>query len=254
MSFRNLRSSDDVVEYAASLDARWPERSQVIRHIRRQVNALPFSKAHVVELGSGPGLLARHLLSELPDIVYTGIDNSEPLQTFARSELAPFAERVELIRADLNADSWPGHLHGDVQAVVSMQSLHDLGDEAQVNRIYGLARSLIVPGGAIPECRPGCAGGPTQSQQPRTPQPAASSAAAQIPRLRTYILQPGGRRIRLLYRVCLILGYSPPARVAILSCTITTNSPTGRSFCRVLSRLRSETVSVSISRSPTTSM
>ncbi|MCP4360348.1 MAG: hypothetical protein GY796_20260, partial [Chloroflexi bacterium] len=31
--------------------------------------------------------------------------------------------------------------------IVSMQSLHDLGDEAAVNRIYGLAKSLLVPGG-----------------------------------------------------------------------------------------------------------
>jgi SAM-dependent methyltransferase len=147
MSFRDLRNPDDVVEYVTSLDTRWPQRHEIIRHIRQQIASLPVSAPRVVELGSGPGILAKYLLSELPHLRYTGIDNSEPLQTFARSQLASFNGRAELIRADLNADSWFELVSGRDHVVVSMQSLHDLGDESHVSRIYGLAKNLIVPGG-----------------------------------------------------------------------------------------------------------
>jgi hypothetical protein len=54
---------------------------------------------------------------------------------------------VRLIQADLNADGWLAQVSSPAHAVVSMQSLHDLGGEAQVNRIYNLARQLLVPGG-----------------------------------------------------------------------------------------------------------
>ena len=40
-----------------------------------------------------------------------------------------------------------GILDGPVHAVFSLQSLHDLGDGYQVERIYKMARNLLAPGG-----------------------------------------------------------------------------------------------------------
>jgi hypothetical protein len=91
--------------------------------------------------------LAEVLLREAPLLTYTGLDSSEPLLTSARERLAPFGDRVELIETDLNANDWPNRLSGEIQAIVSMQSLHDLGDESRLNRIYGMARKLLVPAG-----------------------------------------------------------------------------------------------------------
>jgi SAM-dependent methyltransferase len=116
-------------------------------HIRTQIERLPFSAPHVVELGAGPGHLAELLLTALAQLTYTGLDNSELLLNYARERLIPYNGRAHLIQTDLNADDWPKLLPGPVHAIFSMQSLHDLGGEAQVNRIYVLARSLLAPGG-----------------------------------------------------------------------------------------------------------
>jgi SAM-dependent methyltransferase len=101
----------------------------------------------VVELAPGPGLLAELLLRELPQISYTGLDSSELLLTFAQSHLAPFGPRARLVEADLNGDAWLAQLPDEVHAVVSLQAMHDLGEESHINRMYGLVRRLLAPGG-----------------------------------------------------------------------------------------------------------
>jgi hypothetical protein len=63
--------------------------------------------------------------------------------------LAPFGDRVSLIETDLNTDGWQTRLVGDIHAIVTMQSLHDLGDERQVKRIYSVAKELLAPGGLL---------------------------------------------------------------------------------------------------------
>jgi hypothetical protein len=147
ITFRDLRTRDDIVQWSAGLVEQWPERSAVMAHIRGQIERLPFSAPHVVELGPGPGHLAELLLAALPRLTYTGLDNSDLLLDYARERLIPYNGRAHLIQTDLNGGGWPGQLRGDVHAIVSMQSLHDLGGEAQINRIYRLAGSLLTPGG-----------------------------------------------------------------------------------------------------------
>lgn len=149
LSFRDLRTLDDAAEWTASLLTRWPERAEVMSHIAAQLKELPFPAPHVVELGPGPGLLAELLLTELPQIHYTGFDSSELLLTYARNKLAPFGSRARLIETDLNAEEWMTQLPDEVHAVISLQAMHDLGDESQINRAYGLVRRLLAPGGLL---------------------------------------------------------------------------------------------------------
>jgi trans-aconitate methyltransferase len=138
-----------VAEWTAGLQTRFPERGEVMQHVVAQLKALPFPAPQVVELGPGPGLLAELLLRRLPEMSYIGFDSSELLLAFARTKLAPFGRRASLIPADLNTDDWLNQLPGEIHAIISLQALHDLGEESHVNRIYGLARRLLVPGGLL---------------------------------------------------------------------------------------------------------
>lgn len=149
LTFRDLRTQEDVAEWTASLQIRYPERTEVMQHLAVQLKALPFPALQVVELGPGPGLLAELLLHELPQMHYTGFDSSDLLLAHAQNQLAPFGPRARLIQADLNAGDWLAHLPAEVNAFISLQALHDLGDESHINRVYGLARRLLVPGGLL---------------------------------------------------------------------------------------------------------
>jgi hypothetical protein len=148
-SFRDLQTEQDISGWVAELNQDRPERAAIMRHIVAQVKRACFEPLHLVELAPGAGHLAAQLLREMPQLTYTGLDSSELLLTYAQKRLAAFERRAKLIRVDLNADDWPDLLPDRVQAIVSMQSLHDLGDEGQVNHIYGLAKSLLVPGGLL---------------------------------------------------------------------------------------------------------
>jgi hypothetical protein len=147
ISFRDLKTSADVELWAARLNREWPERAEVVAHICGLINQLPAPAPRVIELCPGHGQLAEALLAAVPGITYTGIDSSELLLQVAGERLSAFEPQVRLIQADLNADGWLAQVSSPAHAVVSMQSLHDLGGEAQVNRIYNLARQLLVPGG-----------------------------------------------------------------------------------------------------------
>jgi SAM-dependent methyltransferase len=145
MPFRTFADIEEAATYAASLDTRWPDRAAIKSHLSRQLVDAP--GVHVVELCAGAGALAEQLLSDHPQITYTGIDITPPLLNLARSRLAPFAGRVTWLEADLNQDEWLGQISRPVHAFVSLQSIHDLGDEAAVARIMGLVARNLAPKG-----------------------------------------------------------------------------------------------------------
>ena len=134
MPFRILNNQAEVKAYRDSLNARWPERHDIARHISAQLGGLLWAAPHVVELCCGPGVLAAVLLTAHPSITYTGLDISATSLKFAHAALARFADRTNWIQADLNTDDWQGQLSPPIHAIVSMQSLHDLGSEANVAR------------------------------------------------------------------------------------------------------------------------
>jgi hypothetical protein len=151
-SFRNLQTPADVASYTAGLAERWPARGVVIDHIVAQLQTLAAEPLHLLELAPGAGLLAERLLTALPHLHYVGIDSSAPMLAAVRERLHAYGERAVILDHDLNGESWLGHLThygvaGCFHAVVSLQSIHDLGGELQVSRIYRLARELLLPGG-----------------------------------------------------------------------------------------------------------
>ena len=147
LSFRNLRTTEDVTHWLAGLEERWPERQTVIQHIIDQVRVLSLPLENLVELCPGAGSLAERLLTEFPHMIYTGLDSSALLLAVARERLDAFGTQAALIQTDLNQDGWLDQIPEKVQAVVSLQSLHDLGGETEVARMYGLAHEILVSGG-----------------------------------------------------------------------------------------------------------
>lgn len=150
--FHEIDNTEKVATYTANLDNNWPIRQQVIQHIIQQVSDLAFSPLYILELCSGAGLLAEQLLRALPKVEYTGIDFLQAMVDATQARLTGLGVRATLFQADLNGDEWLAQLapqgeQGKFHAIISMQSLHDLGGEPEVNRIYRLAHSLLLPGG-----------------------------------------------------------------------------------------------------------
>lgn len=157
MSFRDIDSTASAVAYVQRLNTKWPERSEIMDEITAQVKTLQnvadsqtsADSAYVAELCCGAGNLGFHLLSKLAGLAYIGLDQSEPLLAAAAERLVDHGGAI-LIQADLNSGEWPDLLPDErlpLDAVVSMQSLHDLGGEAEVSRIYQVSHDALKPGG-----------------------------------------------------------------------------------------------------------
>ncbi len=147
----DLQTLDEVEQWLARLDRDRPVRAQVVEHIVDQVTDFVEHAATatplVVELCPGAGGLTQALLMRLPTLRLTAIDSSEALIAYSQARLAPFANRARWLHADLNQDEWLDQLDGRPHAFVSMQSLHDVGGEASIRRLYGLGREKLVAGG-----------------------------------------------------------------------------------------------------------
>lgn len=126
-----------------------PERLQLFDLIRSELESLAPSGGRVVELGIGPGYLAHHLLTGLPGIEYAGVDFSSPMLDIARQRLSPFRERVEYLQVDLIHDDWVAALPDSVDAIVSTWSLHDLGSQENVARVYRGCAAALQGGGVL---------------------------------------------------------------------------------------------------------
>ncbi len=91
------------------------------------------SDFHVLDLGCGPGSLSVRILKRFPSARVTAIDLDPMLLTVAREALAPFADRLRFIQADLTQPAWCEQLAGEsLHAVVSSTALHWLLPEEQV--------------------------------------------------------------------------------------------------------------------------
>ncbi|MDE0008121.1 MAG: class I SAM-dependent methyltransferase [Gammaproteobacteria bacterium] len=137
------------MEYVAkwAQDVGNPVRESVFHHILAQLVLMEDESPHIVELASGPGILAEFLLERLPNATYEGMDYSEPMLTLARQRTERFGERVHLHQVDLRDNDWSGAAERRPQAVISMQALHDVGDEAEHEAIYAATRQLLAPPG-----------------------------------------------------------------------------------------------------------
>ena len=138
--------------YAAGWAGRFkptPERLALFNLILSQLQVHIPKDGCVVELGIGPGYLAHHLLSEMPQIQYFGVDYSGPMIEIARERLGMYSDRISFVQADLVLDRWGERIPAPVNAVVSTWALHDLGGQDKVEAVYQASAQLLEEGGIL---------------------------------------------------------------------------------------------------------
>jgi SAM-dependent methyltransferase len=105
----------------------------------------------VLELGSGPGLLAERLLAVQADLDYVALDFSAPMQVMARERLAHFAGRVDFLVRDLRDPHWGDGL-GRFDFVVTHQAVHELRHKRYASTLHAQARERLRAGGGYLVC------------------------------------------------------------------------------------------------------
>jgi len=107
----------------------------------------------VLELGSGPGFLAEHVLDRCPSVArYTLLDFAMPMLQQSRRRLSRHESRTVFVQADFKSDSWPGEVRGPFDFVFSLQAVHELRHKRHAPRLYHQVHALLSPGAELVVC------------------------------------------------------------------------------------------------------
>ena len=125
------------------------DRLELFDLILAQISQPGIPNEHVVELGIGPGYMARHILERNPAITYEGLDFSEVFFEIARETAGDLVHRVTLTKADLMDQNWPKTLSRTPGAIISTWALHDLGSQQAVAEVYARCYETLPRGGIL---------------------------------------------------------------------------------------------------------
>jgi cyclopropane fatty-acyl-phospholipid synthase-like methyltransferase len=102
----------------------------------------------VLELGSGPGQLAREILVHCDAHTYVALDFSAAMHEIAAEYLGELANRVTFVVRDFREPTWPDGL-GTFDAVVTLQAAHETRHKRHLVPLLERARTLIASGGVV---------------------------------------------------------------------------------------------------------
>ena len=144
----DLRLMEDARPWAETAMARRPVRSEIFDAFARAIGR---DGCRVLELGSGPGFLADHLLQALPRLDYVALDFSPAMHLLATERLGDRAARVTFIERSFRDPAWVEGL-GAFDVIVTNQAVHELRHKDHAPTLHAQARSLLAPGGCYLMC------------------------------------------------------------------------------------------------------
>lgn len=111
----------------------------------------PRRDLRILELGSGPGQLAREILLGCDVRNYVALDWSQAMHDIAVEYLGELAPRITFLLRDFRDPTWPSGL-GPFDAIVTHQAAHETRHKRHVIPLFERARTLLVPGGVMLYC------------------------------------------------------------------------------------------------------
>lgn len=135
----------------------WVEDTRLRKPYRQNFRAAfcaalsPFRQLRILELGSGPGELAREILLHCEVDSYTALDWSQAMHDIATEHLSVLTRRVTFIVRDFREPTWPAGL-GMFDAIVTQQAVHETRHRRHALPLFQRARTRLVPGGVMLYC------------------------------------------------------------------------------------------------------
>lgn len=145
----DLRQMADAREWADEAMVKRPWRTEFFAEFAAQLAA--GAALRVLELGSGPGFLAKHLLDALPHIAYTALDFSPAMHKLAAERVGAASARIRFIERSFRDPAWVEGL-GPFDHVVTNQAVHELRHKRHARALHEQVRGLLAPQGRYLVC------------------------------------------------------------------------------------------------------
>jgi len=144
----DLRLMADARPWAEAALGKRPVRPEFFDTFAQLIGA---DGARVLELGSGPGFLADHLLRAWPGLDYVALDFSPAMHQLAAERLGARAARVTFVERSFRDPAWVEGLVG-FDFVVTHQAVHELRHKDHAAALHAQVRCLLAPGGRYLMC------------------------------------------------------------------------------------------------------
>lgn len=112
----------------------------------------------ILELGSGPGFLALHLLERIPGLSMDLLDFSAAMHDLARQRLTGMLGQVRFIERDFRQADWTEGL-GGYNCIICNQAVHELRHKRHTSRFHGQVRKLMQGNSHYLQCDHFCGAG-----------------------------------------------------------------------------------------------
>jgi SAM-dependent methyltransferase len=147
----DLRDPVVARQWAEEADAKRPWRERFRQEIAGILRTSTLPVRRVLELGSGPGLLAECVLRSGEIERYVLLDFSPPMLALSRTRLGA-NPAASFVLADFKGPDWPSAVGGPMDAVVTMQAVHELRHKRHAAALYRQVHELLRPGGVLLVC------------------------------------------------------------------------------------------------------
>lgn len=152
-----IDDDDDVplrVDFRDAETARaWVEGTRIRRPYRPRFfaafcAALRGRALRILELGSGPGQLAREIVTNCEVARYVALDFSPAMHAIAAEHLGELARRVTFVTRDFREPDWAREL-GPFDAIVTMQAAHETRHKRHLVPLLERACMVLTAGGQL---------------------------------------------------------------------------------------------------------
>lgn len=147
----DLRLMSDAREWEATALSKRPSRTEFFAQFAAAIGSAVVPVNRILELGSGPGFLAEHLLRALPAVNYTAFDFSPAMHQLASARLGSLCSRVQFIPDSFREFGWSAGL-GQYECVVTQQAVHELRHKRYAVQLHAQVRDMLTPGGIYLVC------------------------------------------------------------------------------------------------------
>ncbi len=139
----DLRTLKDATDWESTAMEKRPWRTEFFDLFASEIGKHS-ETAKVLELGSGPGFLAVHLLGKLPQLKLHLLDFSDAMHALAKMRLASKASSATYITRSFLEPDWPANL-GDFDCVITNQAVHELRHKRHAANLHRAVRTLLRP-------------------------------------------------------------------------------------------------------------
>jgi ubiquinone/menaquinone biosynthesis C-methylase UbiE len=147
----DLRLMSDAQVWEQTAIVKRPWRTEFFSCFVSQIAGSSLKVNRLLELGSGPGFLAKCLLELDDNFTYTLLDFSSAMHSLAKKRLGSLVSRAEFVERNFKESSWTDGL-GQFECVVTNQAIHELRHKRHAPLLHAQVKSILAPCGFYLVC------------------------------------------------------------------------------------------------------